>query len=187
MFLLAHLAAGYLLGRAWNLTFRKHQINVWLATFGGILPDLIDKPLALLPQIQGGRALAHSLLFLVLLGAGIRLHRAFLPLMLGVATHLLLDDPTLYLASFAWPFLGTEFTPDETMTKETIHRHLTKPRTGITEIVGGLVLLTVGIEHAWSAMRRRRLVKALGIRQVGRPVHTKGFDESAWAAPTDAE
>ena len=173
MFLLAHLAAGYVVGRAWNMAFRRHQVNVWLATLGGILPDIIDKPLSLLPAIQGGRTVAHSLLFLALLGAAIRIHRGFLPLMLGVATHLILDDPGTYMATLAWPFLGPEFAPDENMSPEALHRHIRRPRTSQGEIVGAVVLGLVAVEHAWSTFRRRRALRMFNVVQVGRPL---GFD-----------
>lgn len=158
-------------------------MNVWLATFGGLLPDLVDKPLSLVPGWDAGRSVAHSVLFVLALIALTRFHRAFLPIALGAATHLILDDPAVYMATFAWPLLGHEFTPDDDMSPEALHRHLTKPRTSFAEILGGLVLLAVAAQHAWSAWRTRS--SAPLFPQIGKPLES--MEPRRIAAPTESE
>jgi hypothetical protein len=156
MFLLAHLAAAYLAARVWNLVAPRRQVSTLLAMFGGVLPDLIDKPLALLPGWDAGRSVAHTVLFTLALFALTRLHRGFLPIAFGAATHILLDDPSTYLATFAWPFLGPTFTPDDDLSLEALHRHITKPRTGMAEIAGGVLLLSLAADHVRTILKRRR-------------------------------
>lgn len=170
MFLLAHLAAGYLAGRLWNVLVRRHPINLLLATFGGILPDLIDKPLSFTPGWDSGRSLAHSLLFLGLLMLASLRYRALVPVWLGVATHLVLDDPSVYMETLFWPLLGAHFTPDDDMSFSAIVRHLSKHRTSVSEVMGGIVFLGVGAQHAWSKMRSRVTRFATRPVQHGRPV-----------------
>ncbi len=67
MFVFAHAFAGVLLGLGfWNLTGDRRALP--LCFFSALLPDLLDKPLALLfPGLFGaGRTIAHSLLFVFL-------------------------------------------------------------------------------------------------------------------------
>lgn len=82
----------------------------WIA-LASILPDLVDKPIAmLLPGFANGwtRLAAHSLTGLAVFAllAGLRLRARALPLVLAYATHLALDrlweDPMIYF----WPVLG---------------------------------------------------------------------------------
>jgi membrane-bound metal-dependent hydrolase YbcI (DUF457 family) len=98
---------------------------------GTLLPDLVDKPtylmLGLIARWQTGgwvpgkRGLAHTLLFLLLLGliAGWRRSRVWTAVALGCATHLLLDVVSKIstrhdfigdnLTVLLWPLRGTHF------------------------------------------------------------------------------
>jgi LexA-binding, inner membrane-associated putative hydrolase len=66
MYIFAHVLAGVLLGLVFrNLTRDWRALP--LCIFGAILPDLIDKPLALLvPVLSSGRTIFHSLIVAVI-------------------------------------------------------------------------------------------------------------------------
>jgi hypothetical protein len=147
MFLLAHLAAGYLAVRLWNLVAARRRLNVWLGLFGGILPDLIDKPLSFAPGVDSGRSIAHSLLFLLVVAGAACRYRALVPVAIGISTHLVLDDPSVYLQTLFWPLFGPQFTYGDNLSAQALEHHLLKPRTLVAEIIGGLVLLWVAIQQ----------------------------------------
>src|SRR2546425_7626021 len=114
MFLLGHLGIG--LGLAWLLSTRSSvRIDYRLVLFGSILPDLIDKPLALVLSLEG-RLWAHTFLFLFAILAlsfapswrGLRL------VGFGVSTPLLLDriwnQPAVVLyPAYGWTFPAASF------------------------------------------------------------------------------
>lgn len=93
----------------------------WLV-LGGLLPDLIDKPLAwfVVPDYQTARLWGHSLVFAALLLAVVVLatrrgtaeRQRFIPVAIGVFMHLVLDIP-FESETLWWPFLGTGFPPFE--------------------------------------------------------------------------
>lgn len=85
---------------------------------GSVLPDLIDKPLAMgLFKISfgAGRALAHTLLFLIVIAAaGWLVYRRWkstwlLAVGFGVLTHLVLDEMWLTPQTLFWPLYGVQF------------------------------------------------------------------------------
>lgn len=93
---------------------------------GALLPDLIDKPLSLVLGV-GGRAMAHTLLFvlgLILLFLLLLRTQAtsprrsaiwtaiFLALAIGSSTHLILDRMWMQPEILFWPFLGLAFPLD---------------------------------------------------------------------------
>jgi hypothetical protein len=83
----------------------------WLGV-GGVLPDLLDKPVALLLHVNEGRLLGHTVLFaLAWLGVGLAWRRplAAPPALVGwgCLSHLLLDLPQPGTA--LWPLLGAAF------------------------------------------------------------------------------
>ncbi len=134
MFPLAHLAAALLVGRvaqAMNPQ-RAGRLRWW--ALGGILPDLIDKPLALLgPAFEGyGRGAGHTLLFVLLLMTVGRRVDAFPSVGLGAATHLLLDAPWTFAAVFAWPLFGFV------------------PAAGVDVGVQGYFAILFGNVHVWA-------------------------------------
>jgi hypothetical protein len=79
-----HLAAGYVLGRRWNLPCRPLVV-------GAALPDLVDKPAATLGVVDLYQSAGHSLAALVLGFVVVFVRREWTPLWLGWASHLLLD------------------------------------------------------------------------------------------------
>lgn len=134
MFLLAHLAAALLAGRLAQVMSPQTAGRLRWWALGGILPDLIDKPLALLgPAFEGyGRGAGHTLLFvLLLLTVGRRLNTVR-AVGFGAATHLLLDAPWTFLATFAWPVFGLV------------------PAAGVDVGVGGYFAILFGNVHVWA-------------------------------------
>lgn len=113
MFLLFHLLTGILLG--YLLADRLGTRAVVLpCMFGALLPDLVDKPLALFVfgGTVGGRTFLHTLLFLsVLLLAGALVYRrlgrpALLAVGLGVASHQALDAMWTQPRAWFYPLFG---------------------------------------------------------------------------------
>ena len=79
-----HVIAGYLLGNALRLPAIP-------AAIGAALPDLIDKPLAMLGVVDIYHSVGHSALVLLALLPVVLLGRAWLAGWLGWASHLALD------------------------------------------------------------------------------------------------
>jgi membrane-bound metal-dependent hydrolase YbcI (DUF457 family) len=115
MYLLCHLAAGLIVGIALFWYFREPVLIV-AAAFGGILPDLIDKPLGYIvfrSTIGNGRIYAHTLLFLLLIVfIGVLIWRRYhslagIAVALGVLSHQLLDIMWLEPVTWYYPVLGS--------------------------------------------------------------------------------
>ena len=79
-----HVVAGYVLGHG----LRLPPVPV---AIGAALPDLIDKPLAILGVVGIYHSVGHSALVLLALLPFVRLGRAWLAAWLGWASHLALD------------------------------------------------------------------------------------------------
>jgi membrane-bound metal-dependent hydrolase YbcI (DUF457 family) len=103
MYPLAHMGIPML---PFAITGRK--VEGWYLIFlGGLLPDLIDKPLGhlLLPE-NNGRIFAHTLLLCItLFTLGLVNSRAML-VAYGVAFHLLLDTMFMDPSTALWPLMG---------------------------------------------------------------------------------
>ncbi len=100
-----HLAAAYVLGERWDLSLP-------LVVAGAALPDLIDKPAAMLGLVDLYQSAGHSLVVLVAGFVVVFVRRAWTPLWLGIASHLLLDAVHMLLNGrpadllfLAWPAL----------------------------------------------------------------------------------
>jgi len=113
MFIFAHVFCGTLIGLAfWYVTRDRRALPVCI--MGAVLPDVLDKPLALVfPEILGsGRTIGHSLVFVIFLfAAGIVLWRwrhTLLGIMLACAvfSHQVLDEMWGDLTAWSWPFAG---------------------------------------------------------------------------------
>jgi hypothetical protein len=91
--------------------------GAWLIVLGGLLPDLIDKPLghAILPE-NNGRIFAHTLAFALVLFLGGMAFPKVMFLAYGVLSHLILDQVFLDPGAALWPLYGgfeaTDFSPD---------------------------------------------------------------------------
>ncbi len=94
-------------------------MDLRVLVLGGILPDLIDKPIGsilFVGHFETGRIYAHTLLFAVvvlfavmaLTRRGSTTRKRWMALPIGVFLHLLLDMP-LDAETLWWPVLGLEF------------------------------------------------------------------------------
>lgn len=80
----------------------------WLSV-SALLPDLIDKPLAMLvfTQANASQLVAHSLMMgVVVLVLSLLYWRGAVPYALAFAGHLILDRMWHHTESFWWPFFG---------------------------------------------------------------------------------
>ncbi|MHA1775553.1 MAG: hypothetical protein DRO88_10765 [Promethearchaeia archaeon] len=89
-----------------NKEFERKISRFWLV-LGGLLPDLIDKPLSLtFPDIFSGRGVAHApLLWIVLIGVFFfykPIRSITTSTAMGIFIHLLLDIPEI---PWLWPFV----------------------------------------------------------------------------------
>ncbi len=107
--------------RAGSNTAQRLRIDYRVILLGSLLPDIIDKPLALwiLPEVvnQSTRNFGHTLIFNIgLLAIGLvllELIRSYRPLSLGLASlgHLLLDTMWHSPSVLLWPSSGWSFPP----------------------------------------------------------------------------
>jgi membrane-bound metal-dependent hydrolase YbcI (DUF457 family) len=128
MLLLGHLGCTLAAGQAGEAAYKRFSgrgfrstaklIDYRLLAIGSVLPDIIDKPLALLlfPDLFNGmtRNLGHTLLFAVLLFVVWRIasgsRRSFLlPLAIGSSLHLLFDAMFTNPDTLFWPFVDGGF------------------------------------------------------------------------------
>lgn len=103
MFPLAHMGLPLLP----FLTSRRFPIWAPLIALGGLLPDLIDKPLGhlVLPE-NNGRIFAHTLVFaFAVISLGIVWSKV-MPIAYGVIFHHILDFVYLEPTSTLWPVYG---------------------------------------------------------------------------------
>ncbi|MHA2251878.1 MAG: metal-dependent hydrolase [Candidatus Kariarchaeaceae archaeon] len=123
--------------------------------FGAIFPDLIDKPIGSL-LFQNGRWLGHSLFVLSLLAILsylLTMHFEITALKdkihliyIGSLAHLILDLPYLSYKVAFWPFFG-DF---PTGTREGFLKGFSSFRIIITEVLGLLLLVTIGVAEKWN-------------------------------------
>jgi len=121
------------------------DLRIWL--IGSILPDIIDKPLAVFTG--DGRLLAHSLIFSGSLFAGglflafFRKRLWLFALSLASMIHLVLDSMWKSPQDLFWPFYGFSFTlhHDGGWFTSIVHEFLENPAVYIPEIVGMLIIL----------------------------------------------
>ena len=113
MFIFAHVFCGALIGLAfWHLTNDRRALPICI--LGAILPDLLDKPLAMVsPGILGSsRTIGHSLIFIVtIFVVGVLLWH-YRHTLLGIAfacaifSHQILDVMWTELVTWCYPLLG---------------------------------------------------------------------------------
>ena len=128
--------------------------------FGSMLPDIIDKPLALLiaPELvnQSTRNFAHTALFaLVLVAVGLwwlRRTRSTITVAMGIASagHLLFDQMWARSETLLWPILGLQFEHPVGDIGAWSRSLLTQLYTSPWELIGALSLiyLTFRVVHA---------------------------------------
>jgi len=113
MFIFAHVFCGALIGLAfWHLTNDRRALP--LCILGAILPDLLDKSLAMIfPGILGsGRTIGHSLVFVAIIFLASILLWQYRHTLLGIAfacaifSHQILDAMWTVPSAWFYPFLG---------------------------------------------------------------------------------
>lgn len=138
------------------------DVPLW-ALLGAVLPDLVDKPVALFLLDGGsGRLLAHTALFAVAWAAAWTLLRRRGPptaagpagaVAFGVGAHLVLDRVFLDPRVLLWPAYGLGFPSGTTTAAAWVDVLLTDPATYVPEVLGGAYL-------AWEAARWARARRA---------------------------
>ena len=120
------------------------RLSLIVAIFCGILPDMVDKPLAVL-GIGGGRYIGHTLLFSGLVVAGFTLWKKKygLAALIGLASHLLLDLNTM--VPWFYPFRDYQFNTNKLNIIDLINSYLTFSQAGLELLVVGLVCLVAFI------------------------------------------
>jgi len=125
MFVFAHAFLGALIGLGfWHLTHDRRALP--LCIISAVLPDLLDKPLALLfPGLFGaGRTLGHSLLFFGIAAVLCTLIWHYRHTLLGIAcacaffSHQILDEMWDVPSTWYYPLMGpfsTDIRPDYLM------------------------------------------------------------------------
>lgn len=98
------LGAAYLANRV-----TPPKLNLGIVAFSALLPDLVDKPLAL-AGIGDGRYIGHTLLFIFLAAALLSLRNKFygLSLLFGGICHLIGDSGNF--VPWFYPFVNYDFT-----------------------------------------------------------------------------
>lgn len=153
MFVLGHLGVG--LGLAWLLSWRSSgRVDYRLVLFGALLPDLVDKPLAFVLNLDT-RLWGHTFLFLgAVLALSLIPSWGVLRLVgFGTATHFLLDqiwiEPAVaWYPAYGWSFAATPFTVDGWL-EALLH----DPFVQAGELLGTVLL----VAFAWShGIRSRR-------------------------------
>jgi len=112
MFVIAHAFLGFLLG----LVFMEITGNRWavpVCVAGALLPDLLDKPLALLvPALGSGRTIGHCLLLLLMISCIALLLYKYRHTLLGVAfvagifLHQIFDSMWETMQTWLFPVFG---------------------------------------------------------------------------------
>lgn len=117
------------------------RLNPFVTVFCGILPDLVDKSLAAALNIGGGRYVAHTLLFVILVSGAFFLwnKRYGLAALVGGVSHLLLDSQGFM--PWFYPFKDYDFPDSEFSFTEYIQYYFTASVLGM-EL---LIIAAVGI------------------------------------------
>ncbi|MBN1539586.1 MAG: metal-dependent hydrolase [Candidatus Thermoplasmatota archaeon] len=115
---------------------------LFFVVLGGLLPDIMDKPLGhlVLPE-NNGRIFAHTLLFALVVLMAALAYRPFMPFSLGVSTHLLLDGVWFDPQGSLWPLMGP-FRSTDFDVANWLHA-FTEPYTIAEELFGLAVIILV--------------------------------------------
>lgn len=139
MLLFGHI--GITIGIAWLIESKlRVRVDYKLIAIGSLLPDLVDKPLMLLGL--SGRALGHSLIFILLLTALSIKYRETLHLLLASALHLLEDEIWTEPEVLLWPMLPSKQPSSfEEYVAKVISEYDPSSRFFAFEVVGIVILL----------------------------------------------
>jgi len=146
------LAAAYLL-----------RLNLAVAVFCGILPDLVDKPLTALLGLTQGRYIGHTLLFIFLIAAAFFIWKKKygVAALVGGVSHLLLD-----LEGFVpwfYPFVRYQFEHGRVDYVTYFRQYFTLSHIGIELMIvalTGLILFLARQLYLWNKEEGRLSVPA---------------------------
>jgi len=105
--------------------FRDERMDLRTLLLGAVLPDVIDTPVGLIgySSLRAVRLGAHSLLFVAVVMVVVLLvtrrgrpRKRWMPLVVGLLMHLVLDAMWADGATLWWPLLGAAFSPDTAAT-----------------------------------------------------------------------
>lgn len=128
------------------------RIDYRFAALGGLLPDLVDKPLAWIlfrGYFDDSHLYGHTILFgltLVLLGLLLARRGEMRVLLLGIGAlmHLPVDPVAHNVSTLLWPLLGTEF-------------DYATPLVPYSGVVDAAILIGLAIAYRRSPVRRERI------------------------------
>jgi hypothetical protein len=120
------------------------RLNLAVAIFCGILPDIVDKPLAAM-GIGGGRYIGHTLLFAVVVSAAFFFWKKKygLAAVIGLVSHLLLDLNTL--VPWFYPFKSYNFSNAKLNLIDWLKSYLTFSESGRELIIVAVAVLVIFI------------------------------------------
>jgi len=146
---------------------RLARLDYRLLAISALLPDLIDKPLAILvfTSAQSSQLIAHSLLpNLLLLIVTLLWRRRALPYVLAFNAHLLADRMWNHTESFWWPLFGWDvfwrykpMNSAETMLNVYLDIVTRYPQVWVVEIIALIFLLWFVFRqqlYRWSVLKR---------------------------------
>ncbi len=151
-------------------SFRDDRMDLRLLLVGALLPDIIDTPVGLagFGTFGGVRLFSHTILFatavmmvVVLATRRGRPRKRWMPLAIGILTHLLLDAMWLDSETLLWPFLGLDFAASGFGSAgELVASILTDWRVWALEIVGaGYLAYLVSVGNLTSPEERARFAR----------------------------
>ena len=123
------------------------RLNLAVVIFCGILPDIVDKPLAAM-GIGGGRYIGHTLLFAVVVSAAFFFWKKKygLAAIIGLVSHLLLDLNTLI--PWFYPFKNYEFLITKLNFTTWFHEYLKLNKAGY-ELLAVAIVLIIALIGRW--------------------------------------
>ncbi len=177
--ILWHLAGTVFLFR-W--IFRDPNADLRYVALGGLLSDLIDKPIGVIlfsDAFGTGRVFGHTLGFAVLVmtvgmvatSRGTAARRKMITVSAGVLFHLLLDGMWSMPETLFWPLFGTEFPRfGGDYWGGFLGRIFSSPLTLVQEAAGFLYLLSLSVGAGLSRPSARRRLYTEGRIVIEEPV-----------------
>ncbi|HEX9854697.1 MAG TPA: metal-dependent hydrolase [Acidimicrobiia bacterium] len=168
--LLWHLGATTAIVR---YAFRDERMDLRLLFVGAILPDLVDKPVALIffDSLRSTRLIAHCLLAATVAMIAVlmatrrgRPRKRWMPLAVGMLVHLFLDGMWSDPETLWWPMLGLDFSPNIAASAGTyLGSLLTNPIVWIEELLGAAYLAWLYVRGGLGGREVRRRFLADGV------------------------
>lgn len=171
LFVFGHVGLSFLGYHLWGFSrgggaFPKGPGAYVLLAFFSLLPDIVDKPLALwvVPELDTTRWMGHTLAFSALVCAIVwRFLPDLLIFSLACPGHLLLDSMWRSPHTLLFPLLGFKWDPGTDpnislweLLGGNLRRIFSEPHLALPEIIGLAVILVIGARLSWLALARGR-------------------------------